>query len=91
MQISTARPLTRYGLMAEMHWRTFLPVMVAELEAKGELQEALFEAQEQTKEEQGELYQDLRKKGLTAQQADSQAWEVVRERYLLLPLEKVTN
>jgi hypothetical protein len=40
--------LTQYGLMAEHHWREFRPRMVKELEAKGTLMEALFEAQEQT-------------------------------------------
>ena len=38
--------LTQYGLMAERHWREFRPKMVRELEAKGTLMEALFEAQE---------------------------------------------
>jgi hypothetical protein len=38
--------LTQYGLMAERHWREFRPNMVRELEAKGVLMEALFEAQE---------------------------------------------
>ena len=40
--------LTQYGLMAERHWREFRPKMVRELEAKGQLMEALFEAQERT-------------------------------------------
>jgi hypothetical protein len=43
--------LTQYGLMAERHWREFRPNMVRELEAKGQLMEALFEAQERTIEE----------------------------------------
>jgi len=85
------KPLTRYGLMAEKHWREFLPAMTADLEAKGELQAALHEAQEQTKDEQEEVYQKLRKQGLTEQQADSQAWEMVRERYLLLPPEQAAS
>ena len=32
------KPLTQYGRMAERHWREFLPRMVAELEARGQLQ-----------------------------------------------------
>jgi hypothetical protein len=40
--------LTQYGLMAERHWREFRPEMVRELDAKGQLMEALFEAQERT-------------------------------------------
>jgi hypothetical protein len=31
------RPLSHYGRLAEQHWREFLPKMVAELEAKGQL------------------------------------------------------
>lgn len=38
--------LTQYGLMAERHWREFRPAMVREMEAKGTLTAALFEAQE---------------------------------------------
>jgi hypothetical protein len=40
--------LTQYGLTAERHWREFRPTMVSELEARGTLMEALFEAQETT-------------------------------------------
>ena len=36
--------LTQYGMMAEKHWREHLPKLVQELEAKGQLQEALLEA-----------------------------------------------
>lgn len=90
MQISH-KTLTRYGLMAERHWREFLPAMTAGLEAEGRLQEALHEAQEQTKDEQELIYQQLRKQGLNEQQADTQAWEMVRERYLLLPPEERAN
>ena len=45
--------LTQYGLMAERHWREFRPKMVRELEAKGTLMEALFEAQETTHRRNG--------------------------------------
>jgi hypothetical protein len=41
----------RMRLMAERHWRKFRPNMVRELEAKGMLMEALFEAQERASEE----------------------------------------
>jgi hypothetical protein len=51
--IAVNRPiqLTQYGLMAERHWREFRPIMVKEMEAKGTLKEALFEAQEATLDE----------------------------------------
>lgn len=75
-------------MMAERHWREFLPRMVAELEAQGRLKEALFEAQETTKDEQEELYQQFLKQGLSEDQADRQAWEMVRDRYVLLPPEE---
>ena len=77
--------LTRYGLMAERHWREFLPKMVTELETQGRLEEALFEAQETTKDEMMELTRQLQKEqGLTPQQAHDQAWEMIREKYILL-------
>ena len=79
--------LTQYGMLAEKHWREFLPKMVKELERKGKLQEMLLEAQEKTKDEMYELTMQLIKQGLTAQQANDRAWEMVRERYILLPPE----
>ena len=79
--------LTRYGLMAEKHWREFRPKMVKELEAKGTLQEMLFAAQDKTEDEMDEIRRKLIQQGLTPQQAHDQAWEMVRERYILLPPE----
>ena len=80
-------PLTQYGLMAEKHWREHRPKLVRELEAKGQLQAMLLEAEEKTKDEMIELTQTFRKQGMTAQQANDRAWEMVRERYILLPPE----
>ncbi|OJV06370.1 MAG: hypothetical protein BGO12_03550 [Verrucomicrobia bacterium 61-8] len=83
----TTYPISAYGLMAERHWREFRPKMVAEMEAAGKLEEALYEAQERTLDELLELETKLEADGLTKQQASDQAWEVVRERYILLPPE----
>jgi hypothetical protein len=80
--------LTQYGMMAEKHWRQFRPQMVKELEAGGRLQEALLEAEEKTKDEMYDLTTRLMAQGLTAQQAHDQAWEMVRQEYLLLPPEE---
>ncbi len=77
-------PLTQYGLMAEKHWREFLPKMVRELEAKSLLHQMLLEAEEKTKDEMVELRTGFMKQGLTAQQAQDRAWEMVRESYILL-------
>lgn len=79
--------LTQYGMMAEKHWREHRPKMVKELEAKGQLQTMLAEAEQKTKEEMADLRIKLMKEGLTAQQAHDRAWEIVRERYILLPEE----
>jgi len=80
--------LTQYGLMAERHWREFLPTRVKRLEAEGKLEEALFEAQETTLDEMETLCQTLeRDQNLTPQQAHDQAWELIREKYILLPPE----
>jgi hypothetical protein len=79
--------LTQYGLMAEKHWREFRPKMVKEMEAKGILQEMLLEAEEKTDDEVTGLTLQFMKDGLTAQQAHDRAWEMVREKYILLPPE----
>jgi len=77
--------LTQYGLMAERHWREFLPKMVRELETKGTLMEALFEAQQRTIGEMEALTRRLEtEQNLTPQQAHDQAWEMIREKYILL-------
>ncbi|MCI0541628.1 MAG: hypothetical protein L0Z50_41040 [Verrucomicrobiales bacterium] len=77
--------LTQYGLMAEKHWREFLPNMVAELEGRGQLHEMLLEAEEKTAEEVDQIRRRLIQQGWTPQQAHDSAWEIVRERYIFLP------
>ena len=79
--------LTQYGRMAEKHWREHLPRMVRELERKGLLQQMLREAEEKTKDDMTDLRLALMKQGKTPEQAHRQAWEMVRERYILLPPE----
>ncbi len=81
-------PLTQYGLMAGKHWREFLPRMVAELEAIGQLHSMLLEAEEKTESELDQMRRQLIQQGLTAPQASRQAWEMVRERYIFLPPER---
>ena len=81
------KPLTQYGLMAEKHWREFLPKRVAALEAKGQLQELLLEAEEKTGEEMDQIRRRLSQQGWTAQQSHDSAWEIVRTRYIFLPPE----
>ena len=80
--------LTQYGRMAEKHWRQLCPKMVRELEQKGLLRQMLLEAEEKTKDEMATLRLELMKQGKTAQQAQTQAWETVREKYILLPPEE---
>lgn len=79
--------LLAYGQMAETHWRAHCPRLVRDLERRGQLTEALLEAQERTASEMDVLMQDLRRQGLTPQQAHDRAWELVREKYILLPPE----
>ena len=87
--MSTKYPLTGYGLMAKRHWTEFRPQMVTELTAKGMLMEALYEAQETTLDEMETLTLKLEtEQKLTAQQAHDQAWEMIREKYILLPAEE---
>jgi hypothetical protein len=79
--------LLNYGRMAETHWRLHCPVMVRTLEQQGKLEGALLEAQERTLDEMEALMKTFRQQGLNPQQAHDQAWELVREKYLLLPPE----
>jgi hypothetical protein len=81
------KPLTQYGLMAEKHWRQFLPRMTAHLEATGQLLSLLLASQERTEAEMDNLCRRFRRQGLTAEQAHERAWEMVRERYIFLPPE----
>ena len=81
-------PLTQYGRMAEKHWREHCPMMVRELDTKGQLHQMLLEAEEKTKDEMATLRTEFMKQGLTADQAHRQAWEMVREKYVLLPPEE---
>ena len=62
--------------------------MVRELERKGILHQMLLEAEEKTKEEMAALRTQLMQQGLTAPQAHDRAWEMVREKYILLPPEE---
>ena len=82
------KTLTQYGQMAAKHWHEFRPKMVRELERKGLLHQMLLEAEEKTKDEMVTLRMELMKLGKTAQQAQTQAWEMVREKYILLPPEE---
>ena len=81
-------PMTQYGRMAEKHWREHRPKMVRELEQTGRLHQMLLEAEEKTKDEMATLRTQLMTQGSTAQQAHDQAWEMVREKYILLPPEE---
>ena len=83
--------LTQYGMMAEKHWREFLPKTVKELEATGKLQEMLLEAEEKTANEMYDLTMQGMNDGLTAQQAHDRAWEMVREKYIFLTPETATS
>ena len=88
MQTTEPHYLTQYGLMAELHWREFLPGMVTRLEGEGRLTEALWEAQETTLEEMELLTRKLeREQAMTPGQAQAAVWELVREKYILLPPE----
>jgi hypothetical protein len=88
MQTTELHYLNQYGLMAERHWREFLPTMVARMEAEGRLMAALVEAQETTLDEMETLTRRMEKeKAMTPEQAQAAAWELVREKYILLPPE----
>ncbi len=79
--------LLTYGRMAEAHWREHCPRMVRELERTGQMATSLLEAQTRTLDEMESMMRDFRRQGLNPQQAHDQAWELVRERYILIPPE----
>jgi hypothetical protein len=78
------KSLTQYGCLAEKFWRRWLPKMVAELEQRGMLEEALEEAEERTVIELDGLRHHFQQQGLTSEQAEQRAWEIVRHRYVYL-------
>ena len=61
--------------------------MVAEMERTGTLQQLLLEAEEKTKDEMDAIRRQLVQQGLTPQQAHDKAWDMVRQKYILLPPE----
>jgi hypothetical protein len=79
--------LLTYGRMAEVHWREHCPRLVRELERTGQMATSLLEAQTRTLDEMESMMRDFRRQGLNPQQAHDQAWELVRERYILIPPE----
>ena len=81
------KALTQYGLMAERHWRQFLPLMVARLEARGDLMPMLLMAEDSTATEMDSIRRQLIKQGVTPKQAHDTAWEMVREQFIFLPPE----
>jgi hypothetical protein len=78
------KSLTQYGCLAERFWRRYLPMMVAELERRGCLEQMLEEAEERTAIELDDLRRHFQQQGLTPEQAHQRAWEIVRERYVFL-------
>ena len=85
----SAKSLTAYGLMAKRHWQEFRPEMYRQLVTEGKLEEALYEAQETTLDEMETLTRKLEtEQKLSPQQAETAAWEMVREKYILLPPEE---
>ena len=80
-------PPTQYILLAERHWRIWLPRRVAVLERQGLLMTKLCEAAERTVRDSAQLRLHFLQQGLTPNQAAQRAWEIARDRYLLLPPE----
>ncbi|MDP3069628.1 MAG: hypothetical protein Q8N18_05035 [Opitutaceae bacterium] len=79
--------LLGYAHLAKAHWQEHCPRMYRELETTGQLETALAEAEERTLVEMETLQRELKATGSSSAQAHQQAWELVREKYLLLPPE----
>ena len=83
------KPLTQYGQMAARNTgANTVRKWCATWNGRGCLHQMLLEAEEKTKDEMATLRMELMKQGSTAQQAQTQAWEMVREKYILLPPEE---
>ncbi len=89
--VMSDKSLTAYGLMAKRHWQEFLPRMYRKLEMDGQLEEALWEAQETTLDEMETLTRKMEREGRTPEQAQTAAWELIREKYILLPPESPSD
>lgn len=77
--------------MAETPWRQHcrrLVQLVRQLTRLGRLPAALLDAQERRTDEMETLIKSFRKQALNPQQAHDQAWELVREKYILIPPER---
>ncbi|MBI5769646.1 MAG: hypothetical protein HZA93_17855 [Verrucomicrobia bacterium] len=79
--------LLGYAHLAKAHWQEHCPRMFHGLEATGRLETELAAAEEQTLAEMETLQREFRQQGLTPASSHLQAWELVREKYLLLPPE----
>lgn len=73
-------PLNSLGYQIKAHWERYLPRMVRELKEKGELEEALYSAQEMT----GDAIATAIEQGM----APDQARELYREEWAFLPSEE---
>ena len=78
------KTLTQYGCLAEQFWRRHHPKMWAELSRTGRLEAALREAEERTAADMDDLRRHFLTQGLSEDQAEQTAWEIVRERYVFL-------
>ena len=73
--------LQRFVSLARDSWAEHNPALFKQLQASGELQQALNDAAKRTHEEMSELE--------TAGFSHQEAWEMTREKYLLLPPEEM--
>ena len=80
-------PPTQYILLAERHWRIWLPRRVAELERQGLLMAKLCEAAERTVQGLSPTPAAFPPTRPDAESSAQRAWEIARERYLFLPPE----
>jgi hypothetical protein len=83
-----SQPPQQYIVLAERHWRTWLPRLVAELERTGQLQTKLREAAASTVADTVALQQHFHSQGMTPAQASQRAWEIACTRYLFLQPEE---
>ena len=81
------KPPTQYGWMAEKRSHEFLLRRVPQLEANGQAHAMPRDPKEQTAKEREPICRQLLSQGLPSPSTHNTTWEMVPERYFLLPPE----
>jgi hypothetical protein len=77
--------------LARIHWKQHRPKLFSDLQKSGELEESLNQAAKNTLDAYQNAKNQLLKNGYKPNQAHESAWELVREEWLLRPIEEQSD